>query len=189
MNEDPLQRTTRLFGKAYKRSKRAEQLKDKYQTRFFDLMTKRLSKRTLATRIVPLPPGKEAVSYVKTFYPGWILISILVQEDGGIRNSTKLQIQQDPALLKDEFVNPVDGMVYGRTSAQAAPTLDLDRLQAEDLQLYEDITEPVVITHRVPKPDEDLTDEQIMKRAKYYIPGKISVRLVPPRPANPEELP
>lgn len=220
MTEDKLQRTTRLFGQAYARANRAETLKQKYQTRFFKLVTQELSKRQLPTKIIDLPTGEEPNEYVKRFHPGWKFIAA---------SKGKIQVERDPAFMKYTYVNEADGKVYGRTVASGKPFVDVEALQDCEPDLWKEISEweePLATllrtainygidigdqgvlrakgysaadkdfeffmwemeAPRVLKKEADLTSEQLGKLQRYILPAKLSVRLVAPRDAKPDEL-
>jgi len=86
-----------------------------------------------------------------------------------------------------EYVNRHDGYVYSRQMNVGSPTLDDERLQKEDPQLWEDITyipEP----ERTLRPLEDLTPEQLARIGDYLLKGKSVAKLAAPRKAKPEEL-
>lgn len=130
-----LTQVTTEFGIAYDEAKDAETDKKTKQTSLFEAFTERLEHSTLAERIVDLPADTETPlivnEWIKTYHPGWRFVGM---------HEGRVIIEEDPALLKDTFVNPEDGRVYGRTTAQGSPNLDDDRLRAEQPELWEAIS-------------------------------------------------
>jgi hypothetical protein len=119
-------------------------------------------------------------------------------------------------------------MVYRRSQTQGGPSLDVERLQEKEPDLYDEISvwspsvynmvrdamvwaynsyspEPEVLAaeeaekflETLSQSDDSLriildpaqwTPQQATKLTPYIIPGKVSVRLTPPRKAKPSEL-
>jgi hypothetical protein len=219
--DQELSRTTKEFGDAYTKADIWIKRKAVLQTDFFNLVTHKTSQRQLAQRSVQLPSVYGDVEeYVKTHHPGFILVA---------QKGNNLILEQDPAFMKYEYVNPIDGMVYGRTIASGQPTIDLESLKERDPGLWKKYSrwlEPhysvargaierfakvnhtgqgmTLLPHEIDKKtDQYLEDidapreldvERIIKDNKeyklerYLIPAPVTVRLVPPRKAKPEEL-
>lgn len=199
-----------------------EQLLKDAQAEFFAAATRELEVGTLARKTVTFPEMEYqsetlATEYIDTHHPGWRLVEI---KDGrGI-------IEEDPALKSYVYVNYLDGMVYRRSQTQTGPSLDVERLQEDDPDLYAEISvwdpkiydavregmvwaydsvknpNPEVLadeetekymTSRCPEAriildPSQWTDKQAAALQDYLLPGKVSVRLTPPRPATDEEL-
>ena len=205
-----LNKITQDFGRTYRQVEELSNRKNKRQIKMFNAFTEAIKNQTLSQQIVEhLDLEYSAQEYVNTYYPGWILKS----QDG-----TKLLVEQDPTIIKFPYVNHEDGYVYGRTFSQSGPSLNDEKIREEDPDLWEQITqwpEPlysiandvaqffaghndidhgiqvIFETHqieRVLKSPSEWTDDQKERMAKYWLPGRLAVRLVPPRRATPEEL-
>lgn len=169
---------TKLFGEAYDVAKRADGNKNLMKGEFFSAIDEILEEERRPHKTVNVPEGEKAENYVKRYYPGW-RIFLTADEDGG-----HVEIERDPALMRYTFVNPEDKLVYARTTVEEGPSLDEEALAAEDPDLWAEITEPV----RQVKDPSTWTPDQIERASKYMVPGAIKAKLVPPRPAKPEEL-
>jgi hypothetical protein len=165
----------RRFVYAYTKFKSAENVKNAVKNDFFTAITEELKSGPLARRTIKLPdlPWIEQESWVKQHHPGWILINSV--KDRGI-------IKQDPSLMKFSIV--IDGKVWGRNSSESGPSLDEDRLKAEDPQLYKKVTRPV----RILKDQNKLTTGQWIMLQEYMTPGPVTVKVAPPRKVQPEDL-
>jgi hypothetical protein len=212
---DRIERATRLFGKAYHRSKRAETEKSKRQAQFFAAATDSNAHQVLGQRLIPVPAdntGEGIKTHLQRFHPGWRYVS---------QDEHNILIEEDPALLKFQYINLTDGYVYGRTIVEPGPSLDDEQLRAEQPELWSEISfwpEPWytlvsdalrIWTPSVTRREIDLflerfftnkgiprtlsdpsswTEEQVEQVSQYMVPGPITTRLVPPRKATPEEL-
>jgi hypothetical protein len=211
---------TTEFGEAYEATDTWTRKKAKLQTEFFQRATQELEGRPLARRVVTLPDGKDPDAWVAVHHPGYKQIS---------QKGSQLILQQDAALMRYEFVNPYDGKVYGRTTANGQPSLDSESLKLNDPKFWEKYSrwcEPhygvahaavskfarlshtgygaSLLPHEIDKKtdlflreinapreldvERVIKDDQEYKLERYLIPAPISVRLVPPRLAKPEEL-
>ena len=141
-----------------------------------------LETETLAQKTITLPEDladEEAVDkYLKVFYPGWRYLDDESEEE------LKIVIEEDPAFKKFVHVNHEDGMLYRRNVSQEGPSLDDERLQAENPTLWKRITKPA----RVLKPLDTVSDKDLAALQEYFVPGKMTVKLDAPRAAKPEEL-
>ena len=174
MRPKNLRRITAKFGQAYDRSKKYEERKKNWQTEFFAACTQTIQReRRLPRRTVAAPDKATALK----MNPGWRVIM-----DDPIEGTYLLE--KDPALVPYTYINPDDGMVYQRGTQESGPSLDDERLQEEDPDLWYSITK----MERVVKDPSTWTEEQLAAVQPYMIPGSIKARLVPPRKAKPEEL-
>jgi hypothetical protein len=209
-----LEVVTREFGLAYSGAKQAEAAKTKAQRAFFDACTRALSESTLGQRLVVVDTREieNVPEYVEIQCPGYTYVS---------HTDEHILVQEDPAVMKFQFINEDDGYVYGRTNSEGAPSLDDERLRAEDPALWDEISawaEPwysmfkEVLKTWLPLVSEleielyldeylakagllktitdpnSWTEDTVEKVSQYMVPGKITVKLVPPRKAKPEEL-
>lgn len=175
MRPKNLRTITRKFGRAYVQSKEYDNRKKNWQQEFFDACTQAVQReRRLPRKTVTTLDGRE---WVLQHHPGWRIVQ---QDDDEIN----FVIERDPALIRYTYINPDDGMVYERGTQEAGPSLDDERLQEEDPDLWYEITKTV----RVVRDPSTWTEEQRAAVEEYMIPGEIKARLVPPRKAKPEEL-
>ncbi|MDA4131524.1 MAG: hypothetical protein OK454_00150 [Thaumarchaeota archaeon] len=137
---------------------------------------------TLAQKTVTLPEDladEEAVNtYLKVFHPGWRYLDDESEEDRTVI------VEEDPAFKKFVHVNVEDGKLYRRNISQEGPSLDNERLQAEDPALWKRLTKPA----RVLKPMDKIPNKDLAAMQAYFVPGKMTVKLDAPRAAKPEEL-
>lgn len=129
-----LDKLTSRFGRAYTSAKKAAERQAKVQAEFFNAIDQTLEGLVRRHQIVEFTGKDEPYdTWITTRYPGWRLRS--VSEDG-----ERLVIEEDPKFMKFTFVNKADGMVYGRTVSQSGNGLDIERLQEENPELWEQIT-------------------------------------------------
>jgi hypothetical protein len=181
------------------------------QVEFFAAATRELENKTLARKTV--------TNWAANLYPGWRLVE---------EKDNKAIIEEDPSVKAFAHLNTQDGMVYRRSQTQGGPSLDVERLQEKEPDLYDEISvwspsvynmvrdamvwaynsyspEPEVLAaeeaekflETLSQSDDSLriildpaqwTPQQATKLTPYIIPGKVSVRLTPPRKAKPSEL-
>lgn len=173
-------KATRDFAQKYKTFKAAEKRKDSTRTAFFNALNEDLLEGTsLPRRTIKLDgiPEGEEIAWVKTHYPGWVL---LVTNDLG--ESRRGIIEQDPAFMSHKVV--LDGIVYGREIAERAPSLNEARLKTEDKALWKAVTKPA----RALKDPSEWTDEQAAQLQEYFTPGPLQAKISTPRGAKPEDL-
>lgn len=213
-----LTKITKRFGTAYDRSKKAETALKTQQQKLFQAFNKDLENRLLARRSHHYPAWKELNekdqnAWVKKHHPGWKVVGyergwlILEQDpafqkftfvnpvDGRVYGRTTVEgspslddeaLRNDnPELWKEitEWPEPwyslVEDLIVGYTTIPYAPG-------ALDTAVSRVLSDHGV--QRVLKDINTLTDEQIMDMDDYFIPGPLTVRLVAPRTAKPEEL-
>ena len=220
-----IEKVTQEFGDAYKNADDWVKFKGKLQTEFFQLATESLSKRSLPSKLVLLPeemeqsPSSVIDDWVHKHHPGWDLV---------LQRGCELHLKRNPSLMKFTFINPDDGMVYGRTTSGGKEYLDEESLKANNPDLYDKLAkwDPLYwsIVHRViqkylswnggpgglpllpieidrmteshlesidaPRyiPLDDVIEEYAEELQPYLVPSPITVRLVPPRKAKPEDL-
>lgn len=129
---------TKEFGLEYSASKSAEKKVKQLQKEFFDAATEMLSQQSLASKTVEVPDGVDAKG-LEQLYPGWkVITSLRPGKEEGVWEAV---LQEDPAFMAFNYVNPDDHMVYARTTAQGSPMLDDERLAAENPELWEEISD------------------------------------------------
>jgi hypothetical protein len=175
MNRNLLNATKR-FATAYHRSKRVEARRNEERTKFFQAMDMVLEQKELARKTIKIDPSDPFIAkWVKDYHPGWRFVSAL---------NDRAIIEQDPSFLKHSVINPRDHMVYGRTVSESAPMLDDQRLHDEDYWLWHEVTEGV----REIKDPSKWTPDQASRLQQFMVPGKLTVKITPPREATKEEL-
>lgn len=201
--EPDITEITKDFGEVYRFSKEWESLKSQAQKAFFDEATRLQAQGKLPQKVIDAPDVEDLIEWAKLYHPGWVIIDVDVEGD-------KLILEQDPKLMEFVFVNPEDGYTYKRSQTNAAPQLDDERLKEEDPELYWNITEwrPDIYSWLKALADDHLpdfdledwlsaasigesirtfkdqstwTDDQASKLQKYLVPGKVGVKLEPPR--------
>jgi len=169
------------FGISYGASKLAE----KELAAEKDVLYARLDERDADEKLahktvnVPIIANVTPDQWLETYYPGWRFAN-------PEKVLGKVVIEEDPTLKKRTFVNPEDGMVYGRTRKEGNPRLDDERLRAEDPELWERITHEE--TTRALNDVEEISKADFAKMKKYFVPGKVTVALMTPRKAKADEL-
>lgn len=168
---------TKLFGEAYDVSKQADENKKDMKNVFFKALDEILEDEARPHKIVVVPEGEDSSDYVKRLYPGWRIFR-------ATDDPQRVEIERDPSLMRYTFINPTDKRVYARTTVEAGPSLDEEKLQREDPELWDEISEWVPQV----KDPSTWTPDQIERASRFMIPGKITTKLVPPRDATDEEL-
>lgn len=169
---------TEDFGEIYSTSKEWEKLKKTAQEIFFKAATQERSKERLPRMSVVTLEGPK---WIEDHYPGWRIID---SDDGmSVPGGTFYLLEEDPSLMEYVFTNPDDGMVYKRSRTEGGARLDDERLKEEDPDLFEEISEWTEPT-QVIRDKSTWTDEQAARIKPYLLPGKVGVKLEPPRVAK-----
>lgn len=176
-----LDHVTRQFGKAHADKADAEKRVAKFRKMFFEVIE--IPETELAQQSI-FYEGDDPDSYVSVMYPKWEIVKRHRIDD----EEWKLIIREDPAKKTFQYINPTDKKVFQRTVVESAPDVDLDRMQAEDPELYEAITMDPPPPPRVLRPLGELEDEQREGLVKFLKPPKLINRMESPREAKPEEL-
>jgi hypothetical protein len=167
---------TKELGTRYAVKKTAEaQLAEKKGEFYKAIDAEILETETLAQQTVGYTG--DPADHIKVFYPGWRIVSSDPEDNTAV-------IEEDPAFKKFVHVNVEDGKLYRRNISQEGPSLDDERLQAEDPALWKRLTKPA----RVLKPMDKIPNKDLAAMQAYFIPGKMTVKLDAPRAAKPEEL-
>lgn len=144
-----------ILGEVYFIRKDAEDEQKKLRLDFFEAASQTFSPEGLAQKTLVAPPTvdseAEARAFAEQYNPGWIAIEAEEHEDGGMFAVT---IQEDPAFLpysivvevkggiavddpKDPKIQKVHpGYVISRTIVSGSLMMDIDRLEANDQDLY-----------------------------------------------------
>lgn len=169
------------------------------RTQFFEAATASLEKTTLATKKIELPKlsdQNQIKAWVARWHPGWRIKDIRI---------AGLVIEEDPSFMRFSHINKEDGYCYQRAVSQAAPTLDDEQLKKDHPEVWLAASEPdPVAVHwgnffgfgteildslpRVLLPQDQWNPSDLDIISQYIVPGAISVRLLAPRKATPEEL-
>ena len=175
-DNENLNQITKDLGTRYEVSKTAATELAAKKGEFFTAIDEEVAAtETLAQQTIEYTGQPE--DHIKVFYPGWRFVSSDTEANTAV-------IEEDPAYKKFVHVNQEDGKLYRRNVSQAGPSLDDERLQKEDPDLWKRITKPARVLKDLDKvPNKDLSAMQA-----YFIPGKMTVKLDAPRQAKPEEL-
>jgi hypothetical protein len=179
-----LDEITKQLGTAHRAKSAAEKDLKVSRSKFFEAIDEEIiANETLAQQTVDIPDDANIQAYVKQFYPGWEYVND--NDDGSVL------IEEDPSFKKFIYINHGDGYVYRRNVSQAGPSLDDDRLKAENPKLWKRITQeeevPAKVV-RVLKDLETLPDKDLAAIQEYFVPGSMTVKLDAPRKAKPDEL-
>lgn len=166
------------LGRYDAQEKEAKKEKAGLKERFFELATEKLAKEPLAERYASLPASseEEACDRFAQYYAGYTLDAIRPVE--GQEGQWEAILIEDPALKS--FSVEVAGRVYSRQIRSGSPLLDDERLQEDDPELYEAVTE----LKRVVKPLESLDDDTLAKLSNYIYVGRPTVALPAPKKAK-----
>jgi len=185
-----LQQITKQLGSAHKKKSEGEKELKASRAQFFEAIDQEiLSTQTLAQQTIEVPEDaadQEALlRHVAVFYPGWQLGEVVpsVWADG---LPSEIIIEENPAFKKFVYVNHEDGNVYRRNVSEGGPSLDDERLKAEDPALWKRITTTKAV--RVLKDMDTLPDKDLAAVQEYFVPGSMTVKLDAPRKAKPDEL-
>lgn len=171
-----LDQITKELGTRYEVSKTAAVELAAKKSEFYTAIDEEITEtETLAQQTVGYTG--DPAEFVKVFHPGWRVVSTDTEENTVV-------IEEDPAFKKFVHVNPEDGKLYRRNVSQEGPSLDDERLQAEDPALWKRLTKPA----RVLKPMDKIPNKDLAAMQAYFVPGKMTVKLDAPRNAKPEEL-
>jgi hypothetical protein len=181
---DSLVDVTKRLGKKYKLWKSNETKKNDDKETFFKLANEEVAARGLSRKSVSIygPGQDEARTRCQEYYP--IFREIAVSESGD--GYFDFVLEELAEFKPYTYVNPEDRQVYGRRIQSGPTTLDDERLQQEDPELYKRVTETE--TKRVLKDIKKLSPEDLAAVGEYIYEAKPKVQLAPPRPAKPEEL-
>lgn len=174
-----IQEVTAEFGITYDVSKLSETDLKAIKAEFYRLLDEEVAAEKLAHKNVSVPHSVDPDEWLAKFYPGWRF----VDEEKKIG---KVVIEEDPSFKKRTYVNKEDGRVYGRTIKEGNPQLDDERLREDDPELWERITH--VQETRVLDDMDEISKGDFAKMKKYFVPGKLTVSMLTPRKAKPDEL-
>lgn len=182
-----LSQITKDLGSAHQSSKELEQELKNCRSKFFEAVNEQiLSSETLARQTITVPEDMEPEAYIKHFHPGWRMVDPGSKEH--MRTQTPYIIEEDPSFKKFVYVNHDDGNVYRRNVSQAGPSLDNERLEEEDPELWKRISMSKVQRVRVLKDMEEISNKDLAAMQEYFVPGPMTVKLDAPRKAKPDEL-
>ena|ERR1019366_1994259 len=178
-----LDEITKQLGTAHRAKSAAEKDLKVSRSKFFEAIDEEIiANETLAQQTIEVPDNIDIESYVTQFYPGWLLID---------SDDDSVLIEEDPSFKKFVYINHEDGYVYRRNVSQSGPSLDDDRLKAENPKLWKRITQEEEIPAkvvRVLKDLETLPDKDLAAMQEYFVPGSMTVKLDAPRKAKQDEL-
>jgi hypothetical protein len=184
-----LSQITKQLGSAHRAKSTAEKELKESRGKFFDAVDEEIvATETLAQQTVGIPTDVEsAEAYVRQFHPGWRIVGDEPEEGA----ETAL-IEEDPAFKKFVYVNHDDGYVYRRNVSQGGPSLDNERLKAENPKLWKRITEervqPATKVRVLKDLDTEISNDDLAAMQEYFVPGSMTVKLDAPRKAKPDEL-
>lgn len=208
---------TRQLGTHYLSWKEFETSKNECKNRFFEAVTEKIRNEWVPVEkyaICDALSEAEARKELERMHSGWLIDTI--RENPDAQGEWEAIMVEDPELKAFTYVNPEDGMVYTRQVVSGSPTLDDERLKAEDPDLWREIT---YVPHfdaiigvmyefgvdgvqmdkfdrlwdicegpRLLRPLDELPPETAAKLQRYVYIGRPTVKLSAPRKAKPEEL-
>lgn len=140
---EELARATEEFRTSYVVAKQAESDQTTARADYFAAFDKALESKRLPRKVIEVTGDGDAIQedytvqeFVDTWYPGWRIVKILNDDF-----PYQVQIERDPATMKWSWTNPETKITYQRSGSQAAAKTDLSRLQENDPELWEAISE------------------------------------------------
>jgi hypothetical protein len=167
------------LGIAYAADKLAEKDLKNEKAAFYKLLDEEVASEKLAHKKVDVPHSVDPDEWLEKWHPGWRFAD-------DEKKIGKVVIEEHPSFKKRTYVNREDGVVYGRTVKEANPSLDDERLREQDPELWERISHTEEV--RVLNDLETISKADFAKMKKYFVPGKLTVSLMTPRKAKPDEL-
>lgn len=148
MDKDPTM-IAEVLGEVYFIEKETAIEKNQLKDEFFKAIAASIKTESLATKVATAPKScttmDSALGYFKQYHPGWIAS---ITENKGKFSAT---LQEDPDFIQESIlvlvsVTDIDGKehpgyVVTKEVRSGTAMLDIDRLKAEDLDLYYAITE------------------------------------------------
>lgn len=212
-----LQQVTTRFSKAYDKNKQARKWLDKQQTRMFQAFDETLTEQQLAQKTVQVPDEVIAEKWLTEHYPGWVTLHVTAGDDGVyaviqenpslkkfryVNPITKEVMGRDMVegspMLDDEALQTEDPELWEQISTWPEPWYGLVKdtiRQFVSLPWSEDAIENAADdvlrargVKRVIMDPNDMSDYELSAIQPFITPGKVSVRLSPPREAKEEEL-
>lgn len=204
-----LETITKALGKAYKTQKTAEGKVKEKRLEFFDAIDEELEESDLATQTVEIPEDESAIEFVDKYYPAWRLVE---EYDNGVA-----LIEQNPAYHPYTYLSEDHKLIFRRGLVQAAPSLDDEKLRAEDFELWFRITScseeniltqyeqesggditPALVSLFIAKhreeftrtllPLEQIDADDLARLSDYTVPGRLTLKLEPIRKPKADEL-
>lgn len=215
-NKPDLTKITSRFGKAYASAKKATLRQTQLQAALFEAFSQHLEDTIRSQQVVQVqvPEGSTLEEYVTTMYPGWRIKRVIsdqeivieddpaymkfsfVNEDDGmvyartvVQGSTTLDVervkQENPELWESitEWPEPWYSLInnFGLQVVTKGA-----KNPSQIVALLDEYLENTSLG-KVLKNADDWTTEELQGVIDYMVPGKVSVKLVPPRPAKDEE--
>jgi hypothetical protein len=182
------------IAKADKSEKRAKKEKEAARAKFFELATDFITANwTLASEAVHVDDfeGLKPLEWVEKNHIGYRIDTMDLHDDG----SADLVIEQDPALLKFEWVQDKLKLVFSRQVAQVGSSFDaqqfwMDACAADMADLADDvIDQQTVYSLDGAKAEKYMAahPEATALFQDYTHPGTLQVKLGAPRKAKDEE--
>lgn len=180
-NMSKISKAAAKFGKLHAELNKLNKEIEKARTEFLDEI--QYESQELAQQVI-FYDGKDPEHYVSVMYPKYRLLKS--KEIGD--DEWKLVLEEDPEFKSYAYVNLEDNQVYQRTIAESAPDIDIRKLREEDSELWFKVTKAPPTPDRILKNLDELTEEQRLALHKFLIPPRLSIRMMAPRKAKPEEL-
>lgn len=213
-----LEQVTARFSRAYDKNTDAKKDLSIKQEKMFEAFTKELERGPLSQRSVPMAhweslQEKERVTWLKKYHPGTRAVGynepwLILEEDPTMLKFTfvnpvnkqvysRTRVEGGPGL-DDDALRAEQPDLWERITEWPQPYLYLattivrgmSSLRWSDEALADTVGSYLEILgiERVLKEFKDLEDEDLRDMEDYFLPGSVSVRLVPPRAAKPDEL-
>lgn len=205
--EPDITEITKDFGEVYRFSKEWETLKSQAQKAFFDEATRLQAQEKIPRKVIDAPDVEDLIEWAKLYHPGWVIIDVDVEEgklileqdpklmefvfvnpeDGYTykRSQTNAAPQLDDERLFDE-----DQDLYWEITSWAEPIYtilcDLFRDLGGATDEIPSVEDWLIVTSqgdnlRIVRDQSTWTDDQAARLQKYLVPGKVGVKLEPPR--------
>lgn len=209
---------TKRFDAAHHQKSEAEAKLAKYRQEMFAEFTKNVEQGGLAQQTVVIPSGfmdleSNPEAYIKKYFPGWEIVLItdnvaLIQEDPSFVKFTYVNSQtkrvfgrtvaEGPPMLDDARLKLENPDLWERVSQWPEPWWSLVRgaIESQRTLPWSDSALDAATDEymrnrgieRVVKDPASLPNNDLVELEPYIHPGPLTVRLVSPRDAKPEEL-
>jgi hypothetical protein len=201
----------------YDLTKQAAEEHGERKTEFYEALDEKIeAEETLAQKTIRTPANMTTDAYVTQYYPGWRIVSgkaktALIEEDPSRKKYVYLN-REDGVVLKRNVIQATDSLDDEKLREEDPDLWERITLPATEVQALEafasatsvqkgngdlvfKITEAWIkqlesdgVFPRRLKAVDDMSNKDVNSMKKYLVPGKLTIKLDPPRKAKPDEL-
>ena len=179
---------------------------------FYEALDEKIeAEETLAQKTVRIPKGVDIEAYVAQYYPGWRIVdgkakTALIEEDPSCKKHVylnhedgivfKRNVVQATDSLDDEKLREEDPDLWERITVPA-PEVEIFQpfqewaFRGKENDLVRKFVQQLETSGEHPrrlKAVDDMSNKDVNAMKKYLVPGKLTIKLDPPRKAKPDEL-